>query len=54
MRRVSRRARALSNRARGRLLTDPFELDARLAEGERQAGRRAGVTLERTMAAMGL
>ena len=37
-----------------RLLTDPAELDARLADGERHAGRRADRTLARTMAAMGL
>jgi tryptophanyl-tRNA synthetase len=37
-----------------RLLTDPAALDARLAQGERRAGRRADRTLARTMAAMGL
>ena len=37
-----------------RLLTDPAELDARLADGERYAGRRADRTLARTMDAMGL
>ena len=37
-----------------RLLADPAELDARLAEGERHAGPRADRTLARTMAAMGL
>ena len=37
-----------------RLLTDSAELDARLADGERHAGRRADRTLARTMAAMGL
>lgn len=36
------------------LLTDPGELDARLAKGEQHACRRAGRTLVRTMAAMGL
>lgn len=37
-----------------RLLGDPGGLDARLAEGERQAGRRAERTLARTAGAMGL
>jgi tryptophanyl-tRNA synthetase len=37
-----------------RLLTEPAELDARLAEGEQHACRRADATLARTMAAMGL
>jgi hypothetical protein len=37
-----------------RLLANPVQLDARLAEGERQAGRRADRTLARTMAAVGL
>jgi tryptophanyl-tRNA synthetase len=37
-----------------RLLADPVEIDARLAEGERHAGPRADRTLSRTMAAMGL
>ena len=37
-----------------RLLTDPAELDARLAMGEQHARRRADRTLTRTMAAMGL
>ena len=37
-----------------RLLTDPAELDARLAKGEQHARRRADRTLARTMAAMGL
>jgi tryptophanyl-tRNA synthetase len=37
-----------------RLLADPAELEARLAAGERHASRRAGRTLARTMAAMGL
>jgi tryptophanyl-tRNA synthetase len=37
-----------------RLLTDPAELDARLATGEQRASRRADRTLARTMAAMGL
>jgi len=37
-----------------RLLSDPAELDARLAEGEQHARRRADRTLARTMAAMGL
>jgi tryptophanyl-tRNA synthetase len=37
-----------------RLLTDPAELDARLANGERHARERADRTLARTMAAMGL
>ena len=37
-----------------RLLTDPDELDARLAAGERQACERADRTLARTMAAMGV
>ena len=37
-----------------RLLTDPAELDARLATGEQHAARRADRTLARTMAAMGL
>jgi hypothetical protein len=37
-----------------RLLTDPAELDARLAKGEQHARQRADRTLARTMAAMGL
>ena len=37
-----------------RLLNDPAELDARLAKGEQHAGRRAGRTLARAVAAMGL
>ncbi len=37
-----------------RMLTDPAELDARLAQGEHQACQRADRTLARTMAAMGL
>ena len=37
-----------------RLLTDPAELDDRLVEGERHAGRRADRVLARAMAAMGL
>jgi tryptophanyl-tRNA synthetase len=37
-----------------RLLTDPAELDARLANGDERARRRADRTLARTMAAMGL
>jgi hypothetical protein len=37
-----------------RLLTDPAQLDARLATGERHACRRADRTLARTMVAMGL
>ena len=37
-----------------RLLADPAELDARLADGEQHARRRADRTLARTMAAMGL
>ena len=37
-----------------RLLTDPDELDTRLATGEQHACRRADRTLARTMAAMGL
>jgi tryptophanyl-tRNA synthetase len=37
-----------------RLLAHPAELEARLAAGERQAGRRADRTLARTAAAMGL
>jgi tryptophanyl-tRNA synthetase len=37
-----------------RLLTDPAELDARLAKGEEHARRRADPTLARTLAAMGL
>jgi hypothetical protein len=37
-----------------RLLTDPTELDARLAEGEQHARQRADPTLGRTMIAMGL
>jgi hypothetical protein len=37
-----------------RLLTDPAELDARLANGEEHAGRRADRTLARAEAAMGL
>ena len=37
-----------------RLLTDPAELDVRLAEGERHACQRADRTLARTMVAMGL
>jgi tryptophanyl-tRNA synthetase len=37
-----------------RLLADPAELDARLADGERHARQRADRTLDRTMAAMGL
>jgi tryptophanyl-tRNA synthetase len=36
------------------LLTDPAELDARLAEGEKHARERADGTLARTMVAMGL
>jgi tryptophanyl-tRNA synthetase len=36
------------------LLTDPAELDARLAKGEQHARRRADRTLARTVAAMGL
>jgi tryptophanyl-tRNA synthetase len=37
-----------------RLLTDPAELDARLANGEQRARQRADRTLARTMVAMGL
>ena len=37
-----------------RLLSDPAELDARLAKGEQRACRRADRTLARTMVAMGL
>jgi tryptophanyl-tRNA synthetase len=37
-----------------RLLTDPAQLEARLAEGEQHARRRADRTLARTMAAVGL
>jgi tryptophanyl-tRNA synthetase len=37
-----------------RLLTNPADLEARLANGERQAQQRAEPTLARTMAAMGL
>jgi hypothetical protein len=37
-----------------RLLTDPAELDARLANGDERARQRADQTLARTMAAMGL
>ncbi len=37
-----------------RLLGEPAELDARLAEGEQHAGRRAERTLARTEVAMGL
>jgi tryptophanyl-tRNA synthetase len=37
-----------------RLLTDPAELDARLAEGEQHARLRADRTLARTVAVMGL
>jgi tryptophanyl-tRNA synthetase len=37
-----------------RLLTDPAELDARLARGERHACRRADRTFARTVVAMGL
>ena len=37
-----------------RLLADPVELDARLADGERHAGRRADRILARAMAAVGL
>jgi tryptophanyl-tRNA synthetase len=37
-----------------RLLTDPTELDARLAKGEQNARQRADRTLARTMVAMGL
>jgi hypothetical protein len=37
-----------------RLLSHPTGLDARLAEGEERARRRADRTLARTMAAMGL
>ena len=37
-----------------RLLTDPAELDARLARGEQHACQRADRTLARTVAAMGL
>jgi tryptophanyl-tRNA synthetase len=37
-----------------RLLTDPAELDARLANGERHASQRADRTLSRAVAAMGL
>jgi hypothetical protein len=37
-----------------RLLTEPDELDARLAEGEQRACRRADRTLARTALAMGL
>jgi tryptophanyl-tRNA synthetase len=37
-----------------RLLTDPAQLDARLAKGEQQACQRADRTLARTMAAVGL
>jgi tryptophanyl-tRNA synthetase len=37
-----------------RLLADPAELDARLADGEQHARQRADRTLDRTMAAMGL
>ena len=37
-----------------RLLSDPAELDARLARGERHACRRADRTLARTVVAMGL
>jgi tryptophanyl-tRNA synthetase len=37
-----------------RLLTDPAELDARLANGEQHARQRTDRTLARTMAAMGL
>jgi tryptophanyl-tRNA synthetase len=37
-----------------RLLTDPADLDARLAEGEQHACQRADRTLARTMVAMGL
>ena len=37
-----------------RLLTDPVQLDARLADGEQQACQRADRTLARTMAAVGL
>ena len=37
-----------------RLLSDPAELDARLAEGEQHAGERADRTLARTVVAMGL
>jgi tryptophanyl-tRNA synthetase len=36
------------------LLGDPVEIDARLAEGERHACRRADLTLARTLDAMGL
>lgn len=36
------------------LLDDPASLDARLADGERHARRRADRVLARTMAAMGL
>jgi tryptophanyl-tRNA synthetase len=43
----------MRNRYR-QLLSDPAELDARLAEGERHANRRAERTLARTVAAMGL
>jgi tryptophanyl-tRNA synthetase len=38
----------------GRLLADPARLDARLADGELHASRRADRTLTRAMAAMGL
>ncbi len=37
-----------------RLLADPAEIDARLAEGERHVRRRADRSLARTMVAMGL
>jgi tryptophanyl-tRNA synthetase len=37
-----------------RLLTDPTELEARLATGEQRARERADRTLARTMVAMGL
>jgi hypothetical protein len=41
-------------RAYQQLLTDPAQLDARLANGEQHACRRADRTLARTMAAVGL
>jgi hypothetical protein len=37
-----------------RLLSDPTELDSRLAKGERHARQRADRRLARTMVAMGL
>jgi len=37
-----------------RLLADPAELEARLANGEQHASRRADRTLARTVVAMGL